>query len=115
MSSARETINNDNNADSPLVMQPKSPSTIAKRKIVDVQIDEVKHVKVVEEVTDNKQLCCAQCEKKLKFINTFTCRCEKSFCSKHRFNDQHSCTFDYKSAAKVKLAEENPKVAPKKI
>lgn len=115
MSSTRETVNDEQNTESPLVIQPKTSTALPKRKIVDVPMGEVKHVKIIEEKVDSLALSCACCSKKLKFISTFTCRCQKSFCSKHRFHDLHGCTFDYKKEAKAKLMENNPKVAPKKI
>lgn len=115
MSSTRETINNEQNSDKSMVMQPKTTTSLSKRKIVDIPMSEVKHVRVVEEKFDSQSSTCAFCNKKLKFISTFTCRCQKSFCTKHRFHDKHDCTFDYKNEARNKLIENNPKVAPKKI
>lgn len=115
MSSSKETINEEQKADSKIVIQSKSPTASLKRKIVDISLSEVKHVKIVEEKTGTQSQFCALCSKKLKFISTFTCRCQKSFCVRHRFFDQHACTFNYKDEAKSKLFEKNPKVAPKKI
>lgn len=115
MSSSKETVNEEQKADSQIVIQPKSPTASLKRKIVDISLNEVKHVKIVEEKAESQSQFCAFCSKKLKFISTFTCRCQKSFCARHRFFDQHGCTFDYKNEAKNKLLESNPKVAPKKI
>lgn len=115
MSSAKETINEEQNTDKHLVMQTKPISSVSKRKLVDLPVTEVKHVKIVEERIESQDLACALCNKKLRFISTFTCRCQKCFCAKHRFHDQHSCTFDYRTEARSKLKEINPKVAPKKI
>lgn len=115
MSTSRETVNDEQNKESPLAIQPKSNTPSPKRKIVDISMNEVKHVKIIEEKLDPLALSCASCNKRLKFISTFTCRCQKSFCTKHRFHDKHDCTFDYKSEARVKLMENHPKVAPKKI
>lgn len=115
MSSAKETVNDEQKADSPIVMQPKSPTATLKRKMMDVSVSEVKHVKIVEERAESQAQFCGCCKKKLKLISTFTCRCKKSFCAKHRFFDQHDCTFDYKSEARTKISENNPKLVPKKI
>lgn len=115
MSSTKETINEEQNTDKHLVMQTKPIPSMSKRKLVDHPVSEVKHVKVVEEKIEHQSMVCALCNKKLRFISTFTCRCQKCFCAKHRFYDQHSCTFDYKTEARNKLMEVNPKVAPKKI
>jgi hypothetical protein len=114
MINTKETINEEQNTDNHIVIQPKTPTSVSKRKILDIQVSEVKHVKVVEKI-DNQKLSCALCNKALKFINTFTCRCEKAFCAKHRFFDQHMCTFDYRSDVRDKLKAVNQKVAPKKI
>ena len=35
---------------------------------------------------------CSFCNKKLKLIH-FTCKCEKLFCSNHRYAHSHNCTF----------------------
>jgi len=115
MSSSKETVNGEQKPDGPMVIQPKSPTTSLKRKLVDVSLNEVKQVKILEEKTESHSQFCGSCNRKLKLISTFTCRCKKSFCAKHRFFDQHGCTFDYKGEAKSKLLESNPKMAPRKI
>jgi hypothetical protein len=115
MSSTKETVNDEQNSENTLAMQPKSSPGLQKRKIVDISKNEVKHLKIIEEKIDPQVLACEACNKKLKFISTFTCRCEKSFCSKHRFHDKHDCTFDYKNEARNKLIENNPKIVPRKI
>ena len=115
MSNTKETINEEQSADKPIVIQQKPAPTLSKRKLLDVPVNEVKHIKIIEEKIETPKLMCAFCNKALKFISTFTCRCQKSFCSKHRFFDQHTCTFDYKTGAKTKQMSANPKVAPRKI
>lgn len=115
MSNTKETINEEQNTDKHIVIQPKPAISVSKRKLVDISVNEIKHVKVVEEKIEVTKQVCAFCNKALKFISTFTCRCQKSFCSKHRFHDQHNCTYDYKAGAKSKLMELNPKITPRKI
>ena len=44
---------------------------------------------------------CHQCKKKAFFL--YTCRCELLFCKKHKAEDKHQCTFDYKEAAKKEM------------
>ena len=56
---------------------------------------------------------CEKCRKKT--IIEFTCRCEKKFCSRCRYPDEHDCTFDYKAYAKEKLKINNPLVINNKI
>ncbi|WMV39344.1 hypothetical protein MTR67_032729 [Solanum verrucosum] len=50
---------------------------------------------------------CMTCKKKVGLIG-FSCRCKGMFCSVHRYPEEHSCTFDYKSFGRVTLAKENP-------
>ena len=56
---------------------------------------------------------CAMCNKKTMF--TFTCKCDKVFCTKHRMPEEHNCTFDFKSYAKDKLKINNPKIINNKF
>lgn len=58
---------------------------------------------------------CKKCNKKLKLINEFTCRCGLIFCPMHRFYDQHDCTFDYRKEAMAQLEKMNPKIVNDKI
>jgi AN1-type zinc finger and ubiquitin domain-containing protein 1 len=37
------------------------------------------------------------------------------FCGQHRYAEAHSCTFDYKSAEREKLAAANPLVQASKV
>ena len=36
-----------------------------------------------------------ECKKKIK-ITDFKCKCNKTFCSKHRPPEMHDCDYDYK-------------------
>ncbi|KAJ8893662.1 hypothetical protein PR048_006262 [Dryococelus australis] len=58
---------------------------------------------------------CAVCRKRLNITNVYTCRCEKLFCSAHRYSEVHSCTFDYKSEGRRLLEQANPLVAAPKL
>ncbi|KAK1574349.1 hypothetical protein QYE76_000005 [Lolium multiflorum] len=57
---------------------------------------------------------CATCRKKVGMLG-FRCRCEGTFCSVHRYSDKHDCGFDYKTAAREKIAKNNPMVVADKI
>ena len=54
---------------------------------------------------------CSICSKK----TIFQCRCDKFFCSKHRFpsttssytENDHICTFDFKAEERKKLSKES--------
>jgi hypothetical protein len=54
------------------------------------------------------------CKKKLG-LTGFTCKCEMMFCPAHRLAESHSCSFDYKTMQRQKLAENNPLVQASKL
>jgi ribosomal protein S14 len=57
---------------------------------------------------------CASCNKKV-VLTGFKCRCGGLFCSTHRYNDKHDCTFDYKAVGREALSKANPVVKAEKI
>lgn len=63
----------------------------------------------------NSKSRCSECNKKLNISATYTCRCQKLFCSKHRYSETHACTYDYKKEGRKVIAEENPQVTAPKI
>lgn len=63
----------------------------------------------------NNSKFCEKCDKKLRLMCEFTCRCGGVFCAMHRFHDQHGCTFDYRKEAMAKLEKMNPKIVNDKI
>jgi len=58
---------------------------------------------------------CFKCSKKLKMAEELVgkCKCNNTFCSKHRISSQHSCTFDFKNHNKKLL--ESDKIEAKKV
>lgn len=57
---------------------------------------------------------CSVCRKKTGLATSFTCRCGGTFCSIHRYAEEHQCTFDYKGTGRQLLQQSNPVVeAPK--
>ena len=60
---------------------------------------------------------CFFCNKKLSCIEETTglCKCGKSFCKKHKFPEDHSCTFDYKEKQKELLKNTLPSVVNNKV
>jgi hypothetical protein len=48
--------------------------------------------------------CCAKegCGKKLE-LTAFPCKCQKLYCSLHRYQTEHDCQYDYHAAAKEEL------------
>ncbi|KAH7285054.1 hypothetical protein KP509_33G010200 [Ceratopteris richardii] len=57
---------------------------------------------------------CNMCNKRVG-LTGFKCRCGGLFCSLHRYNDKHSCTFDYKSAGREAILKANPVVKAEKV
>ncbi|CAK7337194.1 unnamed protein product [Dovyalis caffra] len=57
-----------------------------------------------------KSTRCEGCNKKVG-LTGFKCRCGKTFCGKHRYAEEHSCTFDFKTLDRQNLAKQNPLVA----
>uniref|UniRef100_A0A0E0KK18 AN1-type domain-containing protein n=1 Tax=Oryza punctata TaxID=4537 RepID=A0A0E0KK18_ORYPU len=54
---------------------------------------------------------CATCRKKVG-LTGFKCRCGGTFCGGHRYADEHSCGFDYKSSGREQIAKQNPRKCP---
>lgn len=102
-----------------IVEEPEvMPRPQRKRKMaIDAQGPQKKSC-VVESVGQNEEktvLGCVECGRRLKITNNYSCRCGNVYCIRHRFHDQHSCTFDYRRAAVAKLEAQNPKICGKKI
>ena len=57
---------------------------------------------------------CKQCKKKLRLLS-FTCKCGKTFCLKHRYAQDHQCQYDYKTTYTKKYLHLNPKIISEKI
>ncbi|TYZ65934.1 hypothetical protein PybrP1_007464 [[Pythium] brassicae (nom. inval.)] len=57
---------------------------------------------------------CWECKVKVG-LTAVTCRCDYTFCNKHRYAEEHACAFDFKVSAKRKLEVENPRVVPAKV
>ncbi|CAH0519614.1 unnamed protein product [Peronospora belbahrii] len=57
-------------------------------------------------VQKNKKRCW-ECKKKVG-LTAMECRCGYVFCNSHRFEDQHKCNFDFKTADRAELAQRNP-------
>jgi predicted nucleic acid binding AN1-type Zn finger protein len=57
---------------------------------------------------------CHSCNKKVGLLG-FSCKCGGNYCALHRFDIDHNCTFDFKSADLKKLKETNPKIIAEKI
>lgn len=65
-------------------------------------------------VTHSETGLCRHCGKKMG-VGVFNCRCEQSFCRKHRLPESHNCNFDFRSEGKKFLAKLNPRVEASKL
>ena len=61
----------------------------------------------------NKEICW-NCSKKTG-LNGYTCRCEFTFCKKHRLPEAHNCEFDFISEGRGLLTKANPFIQNDKI
>ena len=50
-----------------------------------------------------KPRCCADGCKTRLTLTDFACKCQKTFCSKHRPCEEHACNFDFRDAARQEL------------
>ena len=57
---------------------------------------------------------CFSCAKKVG-IYGFTCKCDFTFCKRHRLPEQHDCEFDFKQTELQRLSEKNQKVVASKM
>lgn len=56
------------------------------------------------------------CKRKLTLVEQdIKCKCGNVFCAKHRYTNDHNCTFDYKKDYKGKLEKQMDKVISEKI
>ncbi|KAH6558479.1 hypothetical protein KP509_1Z062100 [Ceratopteris richardii] len=65
-------------------------------------------------VSDAKPNRCYSCRRRAG-LTGFKCRCGHSFCSVHRYSEEHNCIFDYKAKAKKEIAANNPVLKAPKI
>lgn len=57
---------------------------------------------------------CSVCRKKITFTY-IQCKCGLILCLKHRYADEHDCTYDHKAAWKEQLKKNNPTVKKRKV
>ena len=69
----------------------------------------------VESSSPNKKIKCSKCNTKLTIMNSITCKCNQTLCYKHRYFNEHDCTFDYKSHERNIISIDNPKISIDKV
>lgn len=68
-----------------------------------------------DDLNKKPKMRCSHCNIKINITNSIICKCEKLLCYKHRYQNEHSCTFDYKTVEREKLAQLNQKIECEKI
>lgn len=96
---------------------PKMNSEGNSLQMLPVLETKLPHLSIPEATLPKKsiRIRCAECKKRLNITNTYTCRCEKTFCSAHRYSELHNCTYDYKSEGRKLLEQSNPLVTAPKL
>ena len=61
-----------------------------------------------------EKIKCHLCNKKKNVIYMYVCKCNFTFCERHRYPETHQCTFKYLLQHQKDL-EEKEKIIPKKI
>jgi hypothetical protein len=92
------------------------PADIASLKQESIQLEaaENKMPAVPMAPVQKNRRRCWECKVKVG-LTAVKCRCDYTFCNKHRYAEEHKCSFDFKVSAKRKLEEENPRVVPLKV
>ena len=57
---------------------------------------------------------CAFCRRRTPLLS-FTCKCEWSFCVKHRMPEDHACVFDHKACGRSNILLNNPRIQRQKM
>jgi len=58
---------------------------------------------------------CAKCGKRLGLTEQYRCRCGDQYCTRHRYAEEHDCSYDYQSENKAKLRNQNHSLQPPKL
>ena len=75
---------------------------------------ENKNVTIEDKKPMPKKCECTGCNKKL-MISDLKCKCNKYYCSMHRFATDHQCGYDYKSDGNKILEKQLVKICANKI
>ncbi|KAI3980104.1 hypothetical protein MKX01_034710 [Papaver californicum] len=107
----------------------QAPGETCVRRVMDslarLTIDEI-HVDKTKEDSDScdsiptdssvvTRNLCSNCNKRVKLVGGYDCRCGNFYCSKHRCPETHACTFDYKSVGRHMIAISNPLMKQDKL
>eukprot|EP00276_Gloeochaete_wittrockiana_P019393 CAMPEP_0184352318 /NCGR_PEP_ID=MMETSP1089-20130417/63709_1 /TAXON_ID=38269 ORGANISM="Gloeochaete wittrockiana, Strain SAG46.84" /NCGR_SAMPLE_ID=MMETSP1089 /ASSEMBLY_ACC=CAM_ASM_000445 /LENGTH=288 /DNA_ID=CAMNT_0026686669 /DNA_START=269 /DNA_END=1135 /DNA_ORIENTATION=- len=85
----------------PVVSEESASSSSSSSSAVPVEGEPA----VIEKVPQADKTRCWKCNIKVGLLG-YPCKCEYTFCAKHRYSDKHECTFDYEGTAKERLGKE---------
>ncbi|KAF8413061.1 hypothetical protein HHK36_001037 [Tetracentron sinense] len=57
---------------------------------------------------------CWSCKRRMGLVG-FKCKCGNTFCGRHRYPEEHLCTFDFKDAGREAIARANPLIRTSKL
>ncbi|KAL3657527.1 hypothetical protein V7S43_017494 [Phytophthora oleae] len=86
----------------PAAVEAAGNNSAVKEEVIEKPVE-----KLVEKLVQKNKKRCWECKKKVG-LTAIECRCGYVFCSLHRFEDQHNCTFDFKTSDRAELARRNP-------
>ena len=73
------------------------------------------NVAIVDEASTKREVAkCTICKKKVG-LTCVVCRCGHKYCDKHRYPNEHGCTFDYKAEGRKAIEKANPKLLGEKL
>ncbi|KAG0553937.1 hypothetical protein KC19_12G050800 [Ceratodon purpureus] len=94
-----------------VVRYPKVTKTTVKNN----DEDNKDKVAIVNEAPKKREvLKCSICKKKIG-LTSIVCRCGHKYCDKHRYPNEHSCTFDYQAEGRKAVEKANPKISGEKL
>ena len=114
------SVNNNQIVVDEALDKKKSLTTVEIGSQGDVQLSSKPIPEAVKEVVKiPTKDACGSCHKKLKLIETHSGKCNKcnlTYCTKHRFPEDHSCDMEkYRQQQRVRLEQSNPKVVCDKL
>ena len=62
-----------------------------------------------------KKLKCELCNKKLKSLVNYPCKCGKYYCQIHKISKIHNCQYDYIGENKKLLKKNNERIVKMKV
>jgi len=67
-----------------------------------------------QKTSKKKKNRCTKCKVNVGVIG-FPCRCGGTFCSTHRYANEHNCSFDYREHGAEEIRKNNPQVIGEKV